>query len=333
MSHDLQFASCAVLVVLAGCSALIDPDEGKLGGGGGSDASIRLLDSGPRIDAGVVIPPGDDAGPPPPGIDAGPPPPPVDAGPLGCSPSEPPRCEGDVLVYCEAGSLVSDDCQSAAAYCSTEAGFARCQPWVCEPGASRCEGFEQAVVCDERGAGESASRCMFGCDFGSGRCRLEDPPPTDACDDLPELGGFFADRVNLCDRSNDNVFQPMGDCTPSSTGTAGDQIFRLEVDRSGTYEISARDDDGRAAIDVVLYLRSTCDAPETQFACSDDIACTDTVVECAEDDWRTGVQVREARIRVALEPGTYYVVVDHFQYNRGGTAFGCGTVRVDAERL
>ncbi|HJL49633.1 MAG TPA: hypothetical protein RMG45_27490, partial [Polyangiaceae bacterium LLY-WYZ-15_(1-7)] len=82
MARDSLLRACATLGLLlafSGCSALVDPDEGQLGGPN-SDSGIVLMDAG---GGGVDAGPRPDTGTPP--VDAGPGPadtgtPPADTG-------------------------------------------------------------------------------------------------------------------------------------------------------------------------------------------------------------------------------------------------------------
>ena len=81
-----------------------------------------------------------------------------------------------------------------------------------------------------------------------------------------------------------------------------------------------RDEDDSAAIDTILYLRTNCEDAGSQFECSDDVPCDESDVEFG--DCSGELQVRQSRIDVTLEAGSYTVVADHLRYRD----FGCGRV-------
>lgn len=246
-------------------------------------------------------------------------------------------CEGATLLVCsDSGEGYGRRRCEADLVCGLDStGTAACidpggvEP-VCEPGALQCDPTGQSVVeCLDDGSGFFVSeRCAEGCNRVTAACNA---PIGDRCDDfdLVELGEF---NVDLCDLDDTTTLLPSadGECGDSS-GEGNDYTFGFAVERAGTYSVEALDDDGSVAIDPIVALRGICDDVETQFACHDDLPCdeadfdTDT---CSGDS-----QPRHARIIVDLEPGTYWVVVDHFEYNSGAGNFDCGNVLVRVTAL
>jgi hypothetical protein len=298
----LHFTLAALLA--AGCSAVTstDPLPGTSGppgtdaGGGGRDAG------GPGIDAGV--PPGDDGGTP------------VDAS--ACTPGDS-WCEGDVLVACRSEGLLRESCAARGDFCTGDP--ARCEDRVCEPGTSRCdESLTRLLTCDGRGSAESEMLCELGCDPDGPACRDAVP----ACLDVPEIGPGVH-NFTTCGQGNDTSQIPGGDCG-GTMANGEDLIFRFTLTRETDVVVDLRDDDPYSGIDTLAYIRRACDDAGSQVACDDDVPCTTSDVP---EPCMSGVQVRQSRIVTRLPAGTYYLVVDSFDYRTGsGAVFGCGRVRL-----
>lgn len=286
--------SLLVWVCSVGCSAIIEPNIDRLGDGGQIviDIDGGASDSGPGFDAG-------------PGLDAGP----FDAGMGGCGPDRS-ECQGETRVRCARGVETRVDCAAGGAFC--EGG--ECHMQVCEPGSRNCEGNE-LIICDARGASETSMGCEIACDDLTGTC-IGMP---DMCEGLGRVivGGTV--RVDLCSESDDNTYVPGGQCGADTRANTGDRVLALTIERPMRVTIDLRDVDGMVGIDTVVYLRRVCDQESSQIACSDDIPCSESDIMSGCSD---GFQVRQSRITITLEPGTYYVVVDAFEY--GG--FDCGFV-------
>ncbi|HJL15437.1 MAG TPA: hypothetical protein RMH99_07280 [Sandaracinaceae bacterium LLY-WYZ-13_1] len=294
-------------VLLVGCSALINPDDGRLGSS--PDAGTSESDASS---------PGEDGGPDPrpDGGDPG-----TDAGASGCT-SEEPRCEGDALVTCVGGMEVRQDCRARSAYCDE----GECVDWECEPGSRECaDDLRTSLVCDARGTGVMEVVCPVACDPTDGSCTTS----SDRCMDAPSVTLGSTHMVDLCIKNDDHTFRRAPGCGVESRADGGDTVFRLEVPSRREVTIELSDVDTTAAIDTIVYLRRLCDAEGSQVACDDDVRCEDSTVPgelCIG-----GADVRQSRITTRLEPGTYYVVLDHFEYTRGEVRFGCGEVRLTLE--
>ncbi len=307
MEQRRYVAVLVVAVVLLGCSV----KRSGLGGGAG-DAGSGPMDAGVdgRLSDRDAATSPKDSGPEPDAHEG------ADAGPR-CAGDEP-VCEGTVLRSCEDGSPEEKDCAAADAYCDTDDGEPTCIARVCTPGARRCSDEGDAVVeCDARGSKEVPMACSAGCDPATTECRSVADCPLAGVTDLPAASASSI-AFSLCGQGDDAQNQTAPGCGATLGGQ--DRIFRLVIETATDVWIDLRDDDGRAAIDTVLYLRTRCDDPSSQIACHDDIACSESDFTCS------GVQRRQSRIETRLDPGVYYVVADSYDYRDRGTSWGCGSV-------
>jgi hypothetical protein len=223
-------------------------------------------------------------------------------------------CEGETRVVCRGGTLVREDCAAMGAFC--EAGM--CRPRVCTPGSRMCSWDRRSSIeCNDRGSASTTTMCSTFCEGSTGACSSG----STGCFLLPSIGVGGSQRFDLCDETDGDTYTPGGGCPASTRANAGDRTFQLRIDRTQTVLIDLRDVDSGAAIDTVVYVRRTCDDASTQLGCDDD-------VPCAESDITTGcsgeVQVRQSRLVLTLEPGTYYIVADAIGYD----SFGCGLVEL-----
>lgn len=199
--------SWVVVLLLGGCSALVDPDGSQLGGAvdaGGRDAASGLDASGidapgtdaPGVDApgrdapGIDVGRGEDTGPV--GVDTGPP----DMGPPDMGPPDmgPPidrydgiRCGGRTCPDDGPGRCCINDMGS---YCSTDE--CRCEGLFCFVATLECDGPEDCgrgqICCAEQNSREEFPRrlsCRDRCDNGTFTERTEicHPGEPDACRD------------------------------------------------------------------------------------------------------------------------------------------------------
>lgn len=286
-----------------GCSAVVNPDQDRLGPLVDADLRPRLMDSG--------------SGDP----DAGRPPPPRrDAGMGGCSIS--PRCEMDVRVFCDGDVLSEEDCQQDESFCSSGS----CVPWRCDPGEIECVDGASAV-CNERGSGVDTRPCPGGrCDPDTGEC-FDEPPPPPGCPGAIAIGVGDDDEIDLCEYADERVPVRSDSCA-NVNADLGDLVYALEIEETQEVVIELTDIDPVVAIDTLIYLRRSCDDSASQFACADDVACGASTVpggpRCSGD-----VDVRQSRMRVRLEPGTYFLIVDGFDYTRNTIRYQCGNVRLE----
>ena len=301
------------LLGLGACSAIASPDPSRLAGGVDSGRPVLMLDA--------FVPPGVDAGLPatpdafvPPGADAFSPPP-IDAfTPMSCV-DGPPRCEGNVRVVCASGVESREDCTARGAFVC-EAGS--CEPRTCTPGTTSCSRDGSGVVtCNASGTSLGYMRCAMGCDPATAMCRGS----STSCPGIPTVGIGDTHRIDLCASDDTTTPTPAEGCSAGSRADSGDAMFALTVASRTRVTLDLRDVDSSVGIDTVVTLRRACDDPASQLACSDDVPCmgSDIPSGCS-----SGVQVRQSRVTVDLEPGTYYVVADAYVYD----SFECGEVEL-----
>jgi hypothetical protein len=118
------------------------------------------------------------------------------------------------------------------------------------------------------------------------------PPPGHQCADLPLLVPGQTTTGTTVGRWND--FETEASCAGGSPGA--DAAWRLELDRPARVRL-----DLDADYDAALSLRRSCEDPGSIIACNDD----------------TGGETRRSRIGRRLEPGSYTVVVDGVNEERG----------------
>ncbi|MCA9608997.1 MAG: hypothetical protein KC619_25525, partial [Myxococcales bacterium] len=246
----------AFVPVLAGCSALINPDTDLLGTDDGTDSGVTLMDSGVM------------------GVDAGPMG--IDAGDRPCVEGTR-SCAGDQLVSCVGGMEVPQDCQSMEAFCDVD----HCTPHVCVPNSRECSADGTSVVsCNGRGSEAVAESC------GDARC---DPATRTCVGGGPEcprstatirIGGTY--RIGLCTPDDSDTFVPDGRmCTGTSRADSGDRVFTLTLDAPTRVTLELTDIDERRAVDTILYVRRNCDDPSSQILCADDVPCAASTAEPA----------------------------------------------------
>jgi hypothetical protein len=333
------------------CSAIVAPDTTRLGdpspgrdaGGldaprpdapeadGGPAEDVGGRDTGPGLDGGPLpLDAGTDAGPSPvdagtdagrdAGSDAGPTP--FDAGRDAGRDAGPPvcvdgteSCIGDLRRVCVGGVIRDEDCAAGGAYCEGGA----CVPWVCEPGSTACSAdFRGVERCDARGTASTTESCGSGfCDPSTGACGTL----PSACTSLPAITVGGTARFSLCTVSDGDTYTPVGDCAGGVRANSGDRTYQLRVDTTRTVTFDLRDVDSTTAIDTVVYVRRVCDDAATQLGCDDDVPCleSDITTGCSG-----GLQVRQSRLTLTLDPGVYYVVADAIEYD----VFNCGTVEL-----
>ena len=297
---------CAL--VLAACGTTAAP-----GGGGASDVLV-LGDAGSDVVLG-----GEDGGV----IDLGFADVAQDLGAGECVPNST-DCDGDVLLTCASdGSAVGRTrCSARGQVCVEEPSGASCGDPICAPSVWECVSDTDSAQCNETGGAFAlAEACSDGCDSTTGRCAGVVPVVECAAFEVEaiEPGTHFFD---LCNASNTAEHSEQNDCSPGGAESGGDGIFSITLDRPTQISLDLRDEDGSAAIDTIMYLRTVCDDPGSQVDCSDDVPCGESDVpagDCSGD-----VQVRQSRIDRRLDPGTYYLWIDHLNYRN----FGCGDVRL-----
>jgi len=297
-------SACLAGVGLLGCSSLVNPDSDLLGTDPGVDAgTVMLMDSGPTTrDAGTR----------------------PDAGGMMCAEGTS-RCAGDTLFTCAGGMELPQDCQAMGAFCSGDA----CSPHVCTPNQRECSSGGTAVLsCSARGDLVSRDACPNGCDPDTLACR---PDGGGGCaDDADTIEIGESHTINLCEDDNTNTHESSAECTSSGDANLGDRVFSLTVERRQRLTIELTDVDEASAIDTILYIRSVCDRTDSQLACDDDVPCDESTAEppaCFGE-----VDLRQSRIETTLDPGTYYIVIDGFNYRTDRVSFSCGDVELSVER-
>lgn len=285
----------ASLVALSGCSAIINPDESRLG----------------SSDAGVVH--GHDAGMPQRDAST----PPADSG-MPCVIGQ--HCEGDTLVSCRGGVETRTACQDLGSFCSGD----QCQSWICTPGERRCAGdLRGIVVCSPRGDSQTTTPCELGCNPTTNTC-VTTPP---ACAGLPRINLGDTIDLDLCRETDDDTYTRSDGCMADTRANVGDRTYTLTLEHATEVVIELSDADGTAAVDTIVYVRRACDDAATQVACDDDVLCSESTVPTTPGTCTT-YEVRQSRITTTLEAGTYYIVADGFAYSTDRQMFRCGSVRL-----
>jgi hypothetical protein len=196
------------------------------------------------------------------------------------------------------------------------------------PSSRECtEDLRGVIVCNAQGSDEAVTECTGGlCDPDTNACSSTPP----ACSDVPSIAIGETRRIDLCEQSDDNTYVPAGECDMGIRAASGDAIFALTVTEPADVVIELSDVDTIAAVDTVVYLRRACNTAGSQLACDDDEPCNSTFPipgACMGE-----IDVRVSRIRVRLEPGTYYIVADAFRYTADRVNYGCGDVRLRVTR-
>lgn len=253
----------------------------------------------------------------------------VDTTPPVCEPSST-SCAANVLLTCAAdgSALGRTRCSSTAQICATDAdGRAACIDPVCTPAAAYCVDAVTRGICDGTGAGPASTEvCPAGCNA-----------TTSACNALPGAGCTVEAsnpivvgdviQFDLCGAGDD--VQSVGgtnDCTGGYTTDDEDAIFELTLDAPATLLFDLQDADSTAAIDTLLYLRSSCDVADSELVCADDILCADSAITtgCTGE-----VQPRQSQFEATLAAGTYYIIAEQFTRS----TYTCGNVQLSVTAL
>jgi hypothetical protein len=249
-------------------------------------------------------------------------------------------CDGNVLLTCagDGSGFGRTRCEAFGQVCEfTADGQAACvddtvigpDP-VCEPGSSECSADGASLLtCVEDGSAYYIDECARGCDPDTLECAGEPTDPGECPFDFETIDndpdGISFD-VDLCGLGNSFAYEPgQNDCGDFSSG-GEDQLFAITVESPSLISVDIRDNDDTTAIDTVAYLRSSCNDAETQITCGDDVPCAD--VPDVFGSCTDGEQVRVSRFEAEVEAGTYFLIVDSFNYRSGAGSFGCGNVQV-----
>jgi len=211
------------------------------------------------------------------------------------------HCEGDVVVSCVSGARVEDRCAEHMAYCEASS----CEPWMCTPSSSWCEGSETVERrCDDRGSAFVETLCTRGCVDGTG-CR---PPTSCPLSIFATLEGEGSLSLNTCGQGNDATHR--GGCARVDID-GPDVIVRLEVPVAAQHEITWT---AAGDADPILYIRRACDDQASEIACNDDSSGLNSRV----DAW--------------LEAGDYFLVLDTFADTDEGPEDRCGEMTLVVSR-
>jgi len=255
------------------------------------------------------------------------------------------RCDADELA-CEGGDLVCDGdtaenaCGGCRSLSATPGTFCRSGSCPGGFGTVTCTGPENVTCdCDGERCGNGVLEDDEECDDGNTTggdgcnvtCELEAiaGSPVGTCADPIPVIFDSQETWDLCGAGDelDNIAGDV-DCI-DATSRGEDLVFTFTLTETQRVAVDVRDDDDGAAIDVVAYIRSDCDDASTQAICGDDVGCFDsdvTVGSCIGSR-----QPRQGRFDTTLPPGTWYLIVDQYNYSRGGTTFSCGDVLVKIE--
>ncbi len=253
----------------------------------------------------------------------------TDTTPPVCEPSST-SCVGNVLITCAAdgSALGRTRCSSTAQICATDAdGRSGCIDPVCTPAAAYCVDAVTRGICDGTGAGPASTEvCPAGCNGTTGACNALPGAGCTVEDSTPIVVGALLE-FDLCGAGDDvESVGGTNDCTGGYMSDDEDAIFELTLDAPATLLFDLQDADSSAAIDTLLYLRSSCDVAESELVCADDILCADSDITngCTGE-----VQPRQSQFEATLDAGTYYIVAEQFTRS----TFTCGNVQLSVTEL
>ena len=282
--------------------------------------AVRLDDAGPRLDApapsiDAPIPPGVDA-PIPPGLDAPPTPvdspsiTPIDAPVVPDTPACVPGCETVTVVRTCTGPNI--DCALNGMTCNPST--AACAGPPCVEGRVECSPDGRASLRCTSGARVPTLCDAYNCDTDTGLCDAQ-------CNRITSTFTPGTHTFDVCSYGADFENNTGPGCMAGADGE--DRMARIVVSRPSRLDARARDDDGGASIDVVLYLRGGCDDAGSQIACADDVPCAEAfdMTTCIR-----GNQWREAHLVRDLDPGVYYLTVDSIDTFTESIDWECGDV-------
>jgi len=217
---------------------------------------------------------------------------------------------------CGGGTWVCDGLDAVAcASAQPRNACGGCDALDAEPGGScSCGDEEGDWACD----GENAVVC---------ECDVIEPNGTCAAPFPIELGDLST--INLCGQGDD-VRAIAGEENCGGQDLPGeDAIYLLDLEEPKTLLLTLWDSDAGAPVDVIASIRTTCDDPDSQLICADDAPCEGPAAEMG--GCVSGSQPRWSELAVTLEVGEYFIIVDQFTVNFGGTAFRCGEVTLSLE--
>jgi len=151
------------------------------------------------------------------------------------------------------------------------------------------------------------------------------PDAAEACVEVRPAWVGMREVIDLCGAGDDFSYETTDRCS-LEPGEGTDVVFELTLDRSRSLAIDVLDWDESVHVDTNVYVRSSCEEPESQMACSDDAACgiVRGLGRCIDRR-----QPRFSTLMGTLDAGTYFLVVDSRDGERDGTTFECGQVLIE----
>jgi hypothetical protein len=255
---------------------------------------------------------------------------------LACSGANATTCGGNTTNTCGGCSALPN---TVGAVCANRDCFGNTGRWTCS-GANALSCDCNSQICGN-GVLETDEECDDGNringDTCSNGCELNFPVDPD------DLAGTCANPIvvpanqqfvwDLCDRGDqeDNIAGTQDCIDASSRGE--DLVFQFTLTTRSTVRIDAFDSDGTTAIDPVIYLRrGTCSDASTQVICDDDVPCASGRPEFGGACF-DGRQPRQASLTTILDAGTWFLVLDSYNYTRGSTQFTCGDTYLSIRSL
>jgi hypothetical protein len=264
-------------------------------------------------------------------------------GGTGTDTSEGNACGGTEALDAEPGTFCEADCGDGVWDCATpnsvecigerpENACGGCGPLDGSPG--------DACTCEGEGWGDDEDGFLECDGTNSLECECEDVidpvEPDGTCDApftfLPSLDdddvGEATVEHDLCDADDNLDIGDTDDC--GDIGLPGnDLVYQFTLSEERDIYIELIDDDSGSAIDTVVSIRTECEDEDSQLICADDMLCTDE-----NEDLGTCVgdyQPRQSIIDTVLEAGTYYLVIDSYEYDSedfglDGPTWVCGDI-------
>lgn len=209
---------------------------------------------------------------------------------------------------CDDGAdCTTDTCDETMDTCAHQLGM------NCASCKSDCVPNCTGKICGDNGCGGSCGSCPMGqaCANAASMCKPSNQPGTCATPlDLLPMGTPLLGIHQIQGDTTDGLHEVVPTC--NSTSTAVEKVYRFTLTEKMGIEARV------SGYDTVLHLRKECanDMPTATVGCSDDAS--------PPGDYGS-------RVDAALDPGTYYLIVDGFDASQYGafdlqvkfTANGC----------